>query len=362
MKATVERRAALRALSKIQSTVARRAGMGGDHVVLKATGEGLILSGSSAEMGVEARVAARVIAEGEAASEARKLYELFREMPEGELSVEAAEGAIELQAARVRVRLNAFPSEGMPAVRAAEGIPVRVRPAFLSQAIRSTTFATGGEDRGVLSGVLLELEGPVLRLVATDGHRLSLKEVPLEEEATEACSLVASKRALEAVRSLLDEAVEETASLWVSPEGIWLEAADVRMFARSLEGTFPDYRRVMPQRVVHTAVVERRGLLGALRRASLMAGRGNAVELRLEGDTLEVSAQGEAGRLAEEIELRAGVSSGIQLTFNVRYLLDALQSLDSEEVAFGVIDTESPAVIRPHGHTGGVSLVMPMRV
>jgi len=331
---------------------------------------GITLSATAMEVGLRVRTPADVKRKGSVTLNARKLYEISREVTADELLVKAtAAGWVEVHAGRSKFKIVSLDPKDFPQLPLAMdpkgGVTMEVAAATLREMIDKTIFAVStDETRFNLSGVLMEAgESGALRMVATDGHRLAKIDRRVPGPRPER-GIIMPRTGLVESRKLLDEVDPCDVTLRVSPKDMRLATPTVSFFMRIVEGEFPDYRQVIPGSVRAKARFNRDDLLAALRRISLLASeRSRGVKLHLEKGKLEASASNpDQGEASEDIEISYG-GEALSVGFNARYLIDVLGvHAEGEVIELGLTDEVGPGTVSGASDPEYTYVVMPMRL
>jgi DNA polymerase III subunit beta len=375
MKVKIQRSALLSGLQRVQGVVEKRNTMPVlANILLEAKDSQVTIFGTDLEIGIKDSLPAEVSEEGGITVSARKLFEITRELPEGAIRLTGTDkNWLRIEAGKSEFRLagllpQEFPS--IPAVEAEQTIPVSRKT--LLEVIRKTIFAVGDNDaRYILNGMLVHIESkgkkPLLRLVGTDGHRLAVIERELangktaKADSDEISAIVPKKAALE-IKKLLEENEDEP-ELGVSRNQLIFRRGQVLLFARLMEGNYPNYQQVIPKESDKKISVDRSLLEGALRRVSLMAKeKTSAIRVSLEpGALVLASSNPELGEARETVPMDYKGES-LVTGFNARYLLDALGAIEGNNAFFEFKEAISPCLIRQEGDKNYFCVVMPMRV
>jgi DNA polymerase III subunit beta len=339
------------------------------NVLIESTTDGVVIAASDQEIGVRRQCAAKVKKKGALTTGARKLYEISRELPEGNIALRVLDNNwIELSSGRSRFKMVGLDPKEFPAMpqmpKDAENQTASIPSATFVEMVERTIFAVATDDARVnLSGVYLERgEKGKLRLVATDGHRLALITRSVEGVAPAAGVLLPRKGVHEITKML--ESGEGPLQLTVHGGLVYVKRGPVEISMRLLEGEFPDYRQVIPADSPWRVSVAASALLGALRRVSLVSSeRTCGVRLQIDGTKLEVSSiNPDVGEATEEVEIEYD-GPALTVGFNARYLLDVLQVLPADSrVDLSLNDEVSPAVLRSEAEPDYSCVVMPMRL
>jgi DNA polymerase-3 subunit beta len=371
MKLTIEKAALLKSLGHVQSVVERRNTIPIlSNVRLDAGAGRLSLNATDMDVDIVESVEADVGAGGATTAPAHTLYEIVRKLPDGaQVELQAdGEGQLLLRSGRSRFSLACLPIDDFP-IMAGGDLP---HSFFLSAAelrglIDRTRFAISTEEtRYYLNGIFLhaaQREGvDVLRAVATDGHRLASVEMPLPEGAAGMPGVIVPRKTVNELRKLIDETGGEIA-VSLSETKVRFSFEDIVMTSKLIDGTFPDYERVIPTGNDKEWEVDRRLFVEAVDRVSAISSeKSRAVKLILDHDNLTLSASSpESGTASEELEVEYKGGT-IEIGFNSRYLLDIAQQIESESVRFVMADAASPTIMRNTDDSSALYVLMPMRV
>ena len=372
MKLTIERAALLKSLAHVQSVVERRNTIPIlSNVLMDASSGTLSLTATDMDLTIVEDVSADVTGEGATTASAHTLYDIVRKLPDGaqiELALSGDNGQMTLTAGRSTFTLTTLPREDFPAANQVD-LPqsFKVPATELRNLIDRTRFAISTEEtRYYLNGIYLhaaESGGvPVLRAVATDGHRLARFEMPLPDGAKGMPGVIVPRKTVAEVRKLLDEA-DDSVDLGISDTRIRFSFNSTVLTSKLIDGTFPDYERVIPSGNDKIMEVDRKSIREAVDRVSTISSeKSRAVKLALSDGMLVLSAtSAENGSAVEEIEV--GFSGeGLEIGFNSRYLLDIAEQIEGNEALFQFSDAASPTIVRDAGDESALYVLMPMRV
>jgi len=370
MKLTIDRNALMRALSHVQAVVERRNTIPIlANVLLQAEGSSLSLTATDLDIEATDRAEAKVKKAGAITAPAQTLFDVVRKLPEGsEISLELAEGRLALAAGRSRFALPTLPAEDFQTM-AREDAPVKfeVEAAELRRLIDKTRFAISTEEtRYYLNGIYLHhakgAKGNVLRAVATDGHRLALAETDAPKAAAALKGVIVPRKCVAEARRLLDDA-PEMVTVEASDSKIVFHIGDAMLTSKLIDGSFPDYQRVIPKENGRIFNVSKKEFADAVDRvATVSAERSRSVKLSLTPGraTLAVN-HSETGSGAEEVECEYD-SEPMEIGFNAKYLLDVTQQIEGDEVRIEFNDAASPARVLDGKDAGAQYVLMPLRV
>jgi len=372
MKFVIERAALLKSLAHVQSVVERRNAIAIlSNVLIEAAKGKLSLSTTDMDITIVDTVPCDVAQEGATTAPVHTLYDIVRKLPEGaQVEIESAKDAsqLTLRSGRSRFTLACLPREDFP-VGASDDLPHQfVLPAGeLRTLIDRTRFAISTEEtRYYLNGIYChatEADGvKVLRAVATDGHRLARIQMPLPDGAAKMPAVIVPRKAVNELRKLIDETTEPV-SIGVSETRIRFAFDNLVLSSKLIDGTFPDYERVIPLGNDKIMEVDCKEFAAAVDRVSTISTeKSRAVKLAIERGNLTLSASSpENGTATEEVEVKYDADP-MQVGFNSRHLLDIAQQIEGEGAIFSMADAASPTVIRDAADTSALYVLMPMRV
>lgn len=363
----VLRGAFLSTLAQIQGVIeAKRTLPILSHLLLEAKENTITISGTDLDVSIRTIVDGDVKNEGRIAISGKKLYEIVRELPDTSIDLRWRETQhVEILCAKSVFRLKGAAPEEFPAFpETAEGVGITLSTETLRAMIPKILFAVSTDQtRPTLTGALLQIAEGELRIVATDGHRLSLVKAPLNSTNDQSTlEAIIPRKALVELGKMLKE---DSGEVQVIPLGhqIAFLLSRSRLISRMIEGQFPNYEQVLPSPSGPGAILRREDLLGALRRTSTIAGdRATPTVLDLRGGRLVISCTNvDLGEAREELSMDY---QGPEVTvgFNGRYLLDFLGAAEGGEISMRIHDSLSPALFEPAKGEGFNCVIMPMRI
>lgn len=372
MKLTVERAHLLKALGHAQSVVERRNTIPILANVRLETGDaGLALTATDLDIAMSTQADAEIQTPGGTTAPAHTLHDIVRKLPDGaQISLEhdADSGRLNIVAGRSQFTLSCLPREDFPVMSEGD-LPVSFSlPAGeLRRIVDKTQFAISTEEtRYYLNGIYLHAvveDGlSVLRAVATDGHRLAKVELPMPEGAGALEGVIIPRKTVTELRKLLGE-TDDDVDLALSDTKIRFRIGHAVLTSKLIDGTFPDYARVIPSNSDESMDVDARELVSAVDRVSTIAtDKSRAVKMAIEAGRMAISAMSpENGTAEEEIGVSYGGAS-IEIGFNSRYLMDVATQVEGESAHFEFSDATSPTIIRDSSDEGALYVLMPMRV
>jgi DNA polymerase-3 subunit beta len=372
MEFTIAREELLQGLYLTQSIVERRTTIPIlANVLLESVDDGVAITATDQEVGVRRHCEAKLKKKGALTAGARKLYEIVRECPEGPLVVGSLENNwIEVSSGKSRFKIvgldpKEFPAMPRPAQeQRGDRQTVDVPSATLREMIQRTIFAVSSDETRLnLSGIFVERpEKGKLRMVATDGHRLSMITRSVEGASAGGGVIIPRKGVVEISKAI--ETGDDLVSITLHGGVAHAARGRVELSMRLVEGEFPDYKQVMPQKSERRMTVGVEPLLAALRRVSIVSSeRTRGVKLQLDPGRLEISSiNPDVGEASDELAVDYD-GEPLSIGFNAKYFIDLLNVLpESERVEVGFNDEVSPGMVRCEGDLDYAYVVMPMRL
>ena len=372
MKVTVERAQLLKSLGHVHRVVERRNTIPIlANVLIRAEKSSLNLKATDLDLEVIESIAAEVAPGGSTTVPAHMFYEIVRKLPDGSQVVLEASGdraVLAIRAGRSRFTLQTLPESDFPDLAAGDMThKFTLSAADVKKLINKTQFAISTEEtRYYLNGIYLHVAGSgknaTLRAVATDGHRLAQAELAVPSGAAGMPGVIVPRKTVGEVQRLIEDNEGEV-TIELSSAKIRFSIGDVVLTSKLIDGTFPDYGRVIPSGNDKELVVDKKDFEAAVDRVSTVSSeRGRAVKLSLSGGKLMLSVTNpDSGSATEELEVEYD-SDPIDIGFNSRYLLDIASQLDGEVAVLKLADPGSPTLIEDKDAKGALYVLMPMRV
>ena len=365
MKLTAERESLLKVLQAVIGVVERRQTMPIlANILLIAKDGHVAVTATDLEVELVGKTEVQVEKPGEVTVPARKLLDICRALPEdAEVAIRKSGEKVLVSSGKSRFSLMTLPVNDFPMVQdISTKQKLNISQEVLGQLLEKTHFSMAQQDvRYYLNGVLLETKGRFLRAVATDGHRLALCEVELDQDfSPEQQVIVPRKGVLELQRLLVGEG-ELTIEL--ADNHIRIELEGIRFTSKLIDGRFPEYERVIPTDTSNALLADRVILRGALQRTAILSNeKYRGIRLIMFEDQLTLQAHNPEQEEAEEVVEIEYKGEEIEIGFNVNYLLDALAAIDAEKVTVAVVDSNSSCLLREPGKDDCKYVVMPMRL
>ena len=371
MKLSIDRAALLRSLNHVQSVVERRNTIPIlSNVLMKAEDGVLSLSSTDMDLEINESVAANITDAGATTAPAHTLHDIIRKLPDGsevEIALNAEGTQMLVSSGRSQFKLSCLPVADFPEISAGD-LPngFSIPAADLRALIDRTKFAMSTEEtRYYLNGIYVheaDNDGvKVLRAVSTDGHRLARFEMPLPEGAAGMPGVIVPRKAVGELRKLIEDAAD-VIQITLSENKIRFSFDHVVLTSKLIDGTFPDYQRVIPQGNDKIVEVDPKVFTRAIDRVSTISdGKSRALKIALAGKQMTLSASSpEAGSATEEMEVNG--DSTMEIGFNAKYLLDITSQIEGEGCRLTLADSASPTIIQDNSDPSALYVLMPLRV
>jgi DNA polymerase-3 subunit beta len=366
MEFTIQREALLKPLQDVCGVVERRQTLPIlSHVLLKLDNQRLSLTATDLEVEMVAYTSLDTQANGDVTLPARKFLDICRALPEGvDIKISINQDKAVIKAGRSRFSLATLPSDDFPNVgEIAEGQTLEIKQRDLKDLIEKTGFAMAQQDvRYYLNGLLLELSGKGIRAVATDGHRLAMCDEDIALNTSQVHQAIVPRKGVLELARLLEEN-DETARVQIGSNHIMVSLPTLTFTSKLIDGKFPDYQRVIPDKCDKQVTADRESFRQALGRASILSNeKYRGVRLQLQNNLLRILANNPEQEEAEEELEVAYDGDELEVGFNVGYVLDAITAVDTNKVVLLLSDPNSSCMIKADGSERCRYVVMPMRI
>lgn len=372
MEFKIDKETFLRALQKIQGIVEKRNTMPIlSNVLIEAYADRIELTATDLEVGMKSSYGTTVTREGRITVAAKKLYEIVKELPEEIISFSTKENDwVEIRCGKAQFSIVGLSPEEFPYFpKVNEESLIRIEGALLADMIEKTSYAICFDEtkynlNGILVKATVEDDKPILRMVATDGHRLSIAEKEFHGAVGPemAKGVIFPKKGIFELKKISEEESTELALGFMDNSAV-IKKGNTVVVMRLVDGEFPDYTRVVPVANDKIVTVARDPFLHSLRRMSILSSeKFKGIRMEINGEQMIISSSNpELGEASEELE---ATYSGppLSIRFNAKYLLDVLAVLNESDVALVLRDELSPAIVKPAAMDGFTAVIMPMRL
>lgn len=334
------------------------------HLLFTAEEGRIRIAATDLEIGMESVVDANVQEPGSMTVPYRVLSEVLAALPETDVALSVDEShTASLKCGTSDFTILGLPPEEFPMLpEVREEVSLSIDHDSLREGVRKTLFAISpDESRAILTGILMELDGSSLKLVATDTHRLCVFDCAVDN-AQGTVNAIVPGRAMNELTRIVPEG-EGKVDVRISPSQILFKTGDTILISRLIEGQFPNYKKVVPAEHTKTLTIPTEQFLNAMRRVFVVARENsNRTLVKTEDGTFVLSAEsGAVGSAHEEVEV---IKEGddIKMAFNAKYLLDVLQVIDTEAIEMELSGEASAAVVKPQGQDNYTYVLMPMQI
>lgn len=338
---------------------ARSSNPGLSLVRIAFSGDSLVLSGSNMDVDIETRVAADVVGDGEVAVPAQVFGQVVRALPGDEVDLGLDEKEMEINSGSYSTRLQLVDADQAPSLKFGDEYDGQLDAAEFAKALSDVRYAAATADyQAIFRGVKLELHERRTRAVASDGFRLAYFN--LESSSGLDVELVLPARSVEELVRILDPGEVRLA---VGEGQLMLATQRSRLNLKLMDGSFPDYERVIPSSFPVSVTTEAKRLSDAVSRVALMADRttNNRVDMFVKDGVMQITAEGAFGRSQEALTVsQEGAEPEIAVAFNAKYLVDALSPL-SGRICISLSSETAPSVVVDPAQPGYLAMVVPLR-
>jgi DNA polymerase III subunit beta len=371
MKLKIKKEEILKGLQRIQGVVEKKNTMPIlSNMLLTAEGNSIEIIATDLEIGLRGRYVAEVERPGSVTVSAKKMFEIVRELPAEDVQIKVEDSNwVKIISGQSQFRLVGLPKDEFPALPdVAEDGMIVMDGVMLRDMIKKTLYSVGENDaRYVLNGLFVNMTqvkgGLNIRMVGTDGHRLSMIDRLVDAKHKEESIIIPKKAMMELRRLLEEDSKNSDFRLGFSKNHALFKRDGLMMVSKLIDGNYPNYLQVVPAKSTKKVTISKEVIAHAVKRVSILSKeKTNAVKLQLEKDRIILSTNNpEIGEASEEINVDYA-GEGISIGFNSRYLMDVLSAMDREHIAIELNDPLSPCLITEEGDEQYKCVVMPMRV
>jgi DNA polymerase-3 subunit beta len=334
-------------------------------ILLEASSDGnLKLAASDLDLSIEKTVPVNVLEEGSIVVSSKLFIDIIRKLPNEEVEVEESEGSVTIRCLASEFTIVGQPADEFPNIgEIKEETGIRIDKEVLKEMIKRTSYAASIEEaKGIIVGVLLEMDEEGMTMVALDGFRMAVTRESMEKAPK--MKIIIAARILNEVNRVFseDENIKEVDMIIDEKKAVFLMEG-ARIVLRIMEGEFVKYKDILPKEYLSRQKVNRGEMIDCLERASLLAkeGKNNLVKLSIVRDKILISSRSEEGNVKEELFVEKE-GNDLEIGFNAKYLLDALKVIDDEEVVMEFNTNVSPCLIKPLEGNRYEYLILPVRI
>ncbi len=368
MKITVQRETLLHSLNQVIGVIERKQTLPVlSHFLFSVENGELTVTGSDLEVEMCSRLTVDVNGEGAVTVPAKKVFDICKALPDGSLiTVQQSEDSqkVIVSADQSRFSLASLLPADYPLIESIQTVErLQIEKKDLTRLLQQTAFAMASQDvRYYLNGLLFEVDEGHIRCVATDGHRLALSEAPFKNVEHVKHQIIIPRKGVLELQKLLKEA-PDIIDLNIGKNHISAKLGATTFTSKLIDGTFPDYNQVIPLNLDLTMVMDKQMARSAFQRASILSNEQyKGVKFKISPNKLVLIGHNpEHEESEEELEVKTDIAQ-LSTGFNVNYLLDAINSIESDEVVFSFKDEKSSCLIRAPSNSHCWQIVMPLRL
>ena len=344
------------------------------NIILEAKDDKLILSSTNLDIYCSDKIKAEVLQSGEVSVSAVTFFEIIKRLPSGSevlMIMEEGENEIRLTCGRSKFNLSTLKTDDFPIISDSDLSTNFVLSADeLIRIIDKTKFAVSNEEtRYYLNGIFLHKAErdsiQFLRAVATDGHRLAQYDIPLPQGAEDITGIIIPKKTIYELRKVLDDANGDV-SVSLNENKIKFSFNDLKVVSKVIDGTFPDYTKVIPQKNDKNFKTNNSDLKNAIDRVSAVAAneesKSKAIKFCIENNSLSLSVESQSKGSANEMIDVNYSGDKVDIGFNSKYIIDICNEVDGDEISISLSDSISPAIILDKTDENLFFVLMPMRI
>lgn len=336
-------------------------------ILIKVTDEGkMILSASDLDMSIEKTIDADVESEGAVVVPARLFSDIVRKLPSGIISMEMDDREkLIIKTLTTKYDIVTQSADDFPKTADAEGILARLsfNKEIFKEMIRKTQFcASIDETKGVISGVLVEIEEDMTNMAALDGFRMAVAREPMKNEAPR--KIIINGKIMNEIGKILAESeTDDDVELVICEKRAIVLLERTKVVLRLLSGEFINYREILPKESKTTVKINRNEITEAIERASLLTRdiKNRTIRIKITENLMNITSASEEGNVKEDIIMEKK-GDDLEIGFNYRYLLDALKVIDDEEIVMEFDSAVKPCLIKPVNGNSYEYLVLPVRI
>ncbi len=336
-------------------------------IYLKTDGNKLIFSATDLEIGITCSQSVQVIEEGHVVIPAHFFAEIVRRLPNTNLIFSYNEETVSMKIEydQAETNIKCWRGEEFPGVASLEeGHMITVNPAVFKSMVKQTGFCANMNDpRPIFTGALLEADGNNLTMVGTDSHRLAVKTCKMDNLTNNNFKVIVPVKSLYEISRILKDDVEDVLTIRSNGRQVSFECNDIRLVSRLVEGTFPNYRQVIPEDYQLLLKAKKKQLQESIERASLFVPErdgSSVLRFNISDSNLNIVSKSEYGMVNENINIYTE-GSELSILFNAKYLLDAFKTMDFDDLDIKMGGPLSPAIFRPLNDESYLYLLLPLR-
>lgn len=332
-------------------------------ILLETTDDNILrLSASDLDLSIEKKIKVETKIKGSVVVSAKLFTDIIRKLPEGEIQLEVEENNVIIKSYHSEFNIIGQKPEDFPKINnALTNNFMDINKELFKNMIKQTAFSASiDESRGIITGVLIEIEKENLNMIALDGFRMAVRKENIKSKINK--KIIIPARILMEIHKILTDQEEENILIDFNDKNIVIKADSTIISSRLLEGEYINYKEIIPKNHNCIVKVNREELYDSIERASILAmGKNNLIKIKIDENKMIINSRSEEGKVYEEVTIQRD-GEGLEIGFNSKYILDILRNIDDEEIYFEFISNISPCLIKPTKGEGFEYLILPVRI
>lgn len=334
-------------------------------ILLKAHNNQVTLVGYNLELGIESTIEAEVLEEGSIALESKIFSEIIRKMPNQTVDISTSSNHMtNIICEKSKFSIAGQLGDEFPDLPKVEQMnKYTISQVVFKDMIRQTIFSVAQEEsRPILTGEMIQLKDNSFRMVTVDGYRISYRNIPISTE-NQKCEVVVPGRTLNEISKILSSDEHDEMDIYFEDKHVLFDLGESKVVSNLLEGEFLKYEQVFSSDYETKVKVDRKEFLMSIERAALISreGKKNPIKIEIDGDNMIITSRAELGTALEEVAIELE-GNNLSIAFNPKYLIDALKSIDDDEVSITFISSLTPCIIHPIEGDHYKYLILPIRL
>ena len=336
-------------------------------ILLKVDEEGtLTMSASDLDLSIEKKIKVENYEPGAIVVLSKLFGDIIRKLPDEIITIEESDGKVNIKCSNSEFNIIGLSADEFPNINPKEENEERIlfNKEILTDMIRKTSFAASiDENKGVITGILIEMEENCLNMVAVDGFRMAIAREAMKNKERE--NIIISAKILNEISRIISDSEDENEDIemLLNDKKALFVMEDTKIVLRLLEGKFMDYKRILPSENSCRVVLNKNDFMNSVERASLLAkvGKNNLVKLEIKDACIEITSKSEEGNVKEEV-IATKEGNDLVIGFNSKYMIDALKVIDDESITMFFNTSVSPCLVKPVTGDSFEYLILPVRI
>jgi len=340
-----------------------------NNILLLVDNNKLKISSTNLEVGINTWVSGKIEEEGGITIPAKIISDFINNLPNKKVEIKTKGNQLTIKCEKLKAVLNGLPANDYPIIPKIKDKPiVKINGNILKDCFSQVVeMASISESRPEISGILMKFNNKSIKLAATDSFRLAEKNIEIENKIEKDTFIIIPQRTIQEIIRILSEKENESdqeINIVLSNNQILFDLSNTQVISRLIDGQYPDYQQIIPNKTQTHLIVDRKELINSVRIASLFSGKTNNIKIAIEPSKsiLEISSKN-ADIGENKSQIKAEIDGNkLEVFFNYRYLLDGLNNIFSDKIEIGLNNNLKPVLIRPVGDVNYTYIIMPIRV